>query len=163
MSKRATIDILRAARARIEDPKHWCQQMEAVDAEGNTTRVYSETAIRWCAMGTLYAEGYAEEALDMLYVAAEELGHSGPADLNDDTDHTTVMRMYDKAILFAEDAAAPPVAGAALTASSDSEARLVEASPPERAADADPSLRPEPDGASYPPAGAAEGGQADAD
>lgn len=90
-----TVRILKAAKARISDPANWLQNG------------YEDALGHVCAVGAIVKVSkhstYAVEKLDVcrLQKAAREMGHENAADLNDFTDHPTVMRMFDRAIELA--------------------------------------------------------------
>lgn len=99
---------LRAAKALIATPETWCQGTwgrTACDAPATRGR----NAARFCSWGALVQllgiSGYGA-ALGYLNKAALEMGHTGATNLNDLTDHPTVLRMFDRAIALAEQEAA---------------------------------------------------------
>ncbi|HSM93432.1 MAG TPA: hypothetical protein VLT47_11150 [Anaeromyxobacteraceae bacterium] len=100
-------DILRRARARIEDPSRWTQGAFARDAKGvDMPASCASEGVCFCAVGAIYAEiGDDMEAVELwnlLDRAAADLGfHSAPY-LNDTADHPAVLRLYDLAIAKAE-------------------------------------------------------------
>ena len=105
-----TVDILKRAKARIENPEHWCVHEEARNKHGLMVRADAPGACQWCATGAIFAEVPASaepkyvECLDA--AALHIVGKSGmpyAAWVNDHTDHDTVMRMYDLAIAKAEE------------------------------------------------------------
>ena len=98
-------EILRAAKAKIEDPAHWCQGEYAKDALGQRASEYSDEACAWCAMGAFHTidNGSSYDAFRSLAKAANEIHQGwGIPNVNDNTDHATVMRMFDRAIELAE-------------------------------------------------------------
>lgn len=101
----ASADILRAARARIEDPKNFCTGNYATDSKGRTVRPTSRKAARWCAYGALRAE---EAVIDgpeskLLDTASIDLFDCvSPATVNDKLGHAAVLQMFDAAIAAAE-------------------------------------------------------------
>jgi hypothetical protein len=111
---RSPVEILRAARARIADPSHWCRLVYAESKFGNSLAdERSPRAVKWCAAGALYAErrgprsrgitGAVLAARDILQKAAEPLCLT---QFNDERSHAAVMAMYDRAIALAEEAEA---------------------------------------------------------
>lgn len=100
----ASADILRAARARIEDPKNWTQGAYARDAQGRGTRGKAREAVCWCAYGALAASGGNELGSDgfLLESAAEELFDADVVDVNDKQGHAAVLQVFDAAIAAAE-------------------------------------------------------------
>ena len=104
-----TAEILKRAKAKIENPGHWCQGFPAKDVRGRSAKPHSDYAVRWCAIGALDSVSGRFDALwymkarDCLMTSAIECGNAiGIAHLNDHSDHATVMRMYDLAIAKAE-------------------------------------------------------------
>lgn len=100
-------DILRRARARIEDPSRWTRGYSARDSKGAAVDAASEMAVAWCAYGACTAEGGDEGdavAERWLVPAAGSVGQM-PSTLNDDWGHTAVLQMFDRAIELAEPAA----------------------------------------------------------
>ena len=114
MSVRSTVEVLKAARKRIEDPERWTQGVHArVKQRGAEVEPHSATATCWCAVGALCAEGVDPYGADdrsfgFLERAAEEMDgeHGWPPNLNDRgtraTAHKRVLAMYDRAIELAE-------------------------------------------------------------
>ena len=105
----ASADILRAARARIADPKNWTQNTFAKDADGVELTSYDlsgdeYSAVCWCAYGAIYAESSEpfSDAGHFLRRAARELFNSTVIRVNDYFGHDAVMRLYDAAIAAAE-------------------------------------------------------------
>lgn len=110
----ADIDLLRAAKKRIEDRENWCTGYYAKDSEGLGTGSW-EDACQFCAKGSVMAESYftqvngriAELILDQ---AAQELygdydadGYHGVVFVNDELrEHSAVMKVYDRAIEMGE-------------------------------------------------------------
>ncbi len=91
------VEILRAAKAEIADPANWCQGRAKIDGRCCATRAFAQTAP---------GEGIARDlAWEFLLRAAMNAGFSIPSRLNDQTDHATVMAMYDDAIALAEGSA----------------------------------------------------------
>jgi hypothetical protein len=96
---------LRAARALIEDPKHWTQGSYGLDSSGHgvSTRRINE-AVCFCSWGALVRVGIdviggrsAEERyLDM------GMGNRGVGNFNDTHTHAEVLAAFDKAIELAE-------------------------------------------------------------
>ena len=116
-----TVEILKRAKARIENPEHWCTGSLARNTLGGVTAPRSSDACKWCAFGAIIAEAnhgtfQVEQALDIVAIPIiNSMGRAGPevknlrgaAYVNDYTDHATVMRMYDLAIAEAEKDLAP--------------------------------------------------------
>lgn len=106
-------EILRAAKAKIEDPAHWCQGYSWLNSKNQpiSRDDMRSAARRCCAIGAvaLSCQRLSDEwsPIRFLETAANELGFGekvllAPAELNDSTDHATVMRMFDRAIELAE-------------------------------------------------------------
>jgi hypothetical protein len=114
------LEVLRTAKAKIEDPAHWTQLVYAKDAQGRAVSAQSHTAVCWCARGVLIslsdlrpvgsrsvldASGdtwrlvhkYLRRALDALYGP-----DVGLVSVNDNYGHAAVMNVYDRAIGLAE-------------------------------------------------------------
>ena len=118
-----TVDILKKAKAKIEDPAHWCQGMFALDEHGDPVGTSDPRACRWCAQGAMsFVAGdsdkkpIAKAAQVAMAAAAVEMGFGDgkmsdedgglqiypPVFLNDTADHPTVMKMFDRAIQLAQ-------------------------------------------------------------
>lgn len=92
---------LMAARDVISDPKNWIKRALAVDHYGFGTKLQS--AVKFCANGAMckaHCNGAAQSALNR---TAREMGYDSVPDLNDKTDHNTVMEMFDRAIRLAKE------------------------------------------------------------
>ncbi len=101
----ASADILRAARARIEDPKRLSVGAYATDRRGRSVHPTSGAAACWCAYGALRAEGaeIGGPEADLLEKASLKLfDYISPASVNDKLGHAAVLKMYDTAIAAAE-------------------------------------------------------------
>ena len=102
----ASADILRAARARIEDPKNWTTGQFARNAKGDPVSCYSRKAVCWCAIGAVSAErpdNYGRDALGFLYMASADLFKQEDISIiNDSLGHDAVLRAFDAAIAAAE-------------------------------------------------------------
>lgn len=107
MSK--TANLLRVARAFIEDPAHWTQGSYARNAEEKPTAIMSPSACKFCSLGALnrawhsdiefrtYHEMGAAVALNMAIA-----GHGTVANYNDTRTHAEVLKMFDEGIVYAE-------------------------------------------------------------
>ena len=104
-------DLLVDAQLRIEDIDYWTTGARARDYQGMSTEPEDESAVCWCAIGTLQATtteyGYSEqvyrEALDILNevaynITSGEEVYDSVETLNDRAGHTAVMELYDQAI-----------------------------------------------------------------
>ena len=104
-----TLEILKAARALIEDPERWCQGVEAVNAAGDPVAAVTEGACRWCAVGALgrTAPQGGLGLLDAFRGHLRALGYSGDCFndlvlLNDNVGHDAVLAAFDAAITRVE-------------------------------------------------------------
>jgi len=84
------LKVLGAAQERISKPKNWCQGS------------YGFNHSPHCAVGVILFMTTTDNAyldcLDLLNTSAGQLGrYNGASDLNDSTDHPTVMAMFDRA------------------------------------------------------------------
>jgi hypothetical protein len=107
-------DILKRAKARIEDPKRWTRNAYARDADGKECDPDSDIATCFCAIGAVanvigVRAGEAERApaIEPLYKAAGAHldwweGPNKVTDVNDNDTHTAVMKLFDEAIAIAE-------------------------------------------------------------
>lgn len=104
------VEVLKKAKALIADPEHWCRRRVATNAGGDGVPATSPSAVSWCSIGAVSAVtvdvDVKQHAWMMLERAAEEMGFEEDAEaaaacLNDETDHPTVMKMFDRAIALA--------------------------------------------------------------
>lgn len=103
-------EILIKARALIEKPENWTQGHLARDNTGFPVDEMSEDAVCFCSLGaTTKAAGSHSPAMcsadAYLDLAATEIMQSAMGSvesLNDNTDHPTVLRMFDLAIAKAQ-------------------------------------------------------------
>jgi hypothetical protein len=106
-------EILVEARNLIADPSKWIRGNLALDAEGKRlSDGFDPNACKWCALGAvdkvvgdLAGEGYYRRFRNVqqkLNYIAVGLGYSYAADLNDESDHDTVIKMFDIAIKESE-------------------------------------------------------------
>ena len=91
-----TLDILKAARKRIEDPERWCQG-------------YLRGGDKWCAIGAVYEEADEAESgfAAICDVLAAHAGLDGAAEgrlaeWNDTHTHAEVLALFDRAIATEE-------------------------------------------------------------
>ena len=91
-------ELLIAARAKIENPEHWCMENIAEDAEGNDVHWCDYNAVRWCAVGAISCIGReatgAVEAEALYRIAA----HGGVTNLVWSKTHAEVLEAFDAAI-----------------------------------------------------------------
>jgi hypothetical protein len=102
-----TVEILKAARALIEDPERWTQHEYAVKGDGSGTFSLDVDARQWCATGALQRVLAGQiasetEAFIILESAAQDLDVDGIIGVNDELGHAAVMQMYNKAIEIAQ-------------------------------------------------------------
>jgi hypothetical protein len=93
-----TVEILKAARAKIEKEENWCQGAYARDADDNDVDDKSPRACRWCAWGAL---NVIENVMfsDVGYNAlVEYCSGQGVGGFNDTHTHAEVLALFDKAI-----------------------------------------------------------------
>lgn len=102
-----TVEILKAARARIAEREHWVTGIRACGPQGGRVGPRSPRAVAWCASGALVASSPPDDwlvfdlAYDILEVAAIEFGYESIEELNDAASHVLVIRMFDRAIELA--------------------------------------------------------------
>lgn len=103
MSK-STADILRQAKALIEDEAHWCRGVGSRNKEGAPVLITSMDAYSWCAMGAVnLVRGRNSTPYNLLIEVAFGLFGMTPTAVNDTLNHAAVMQMYDEAIRRAEE------------------------------------------------------------
>ena len=96
--------LLRKAKALIDTPEKWCQGVCARDRNGVGVLTDGGLAVSRCAMGAIWAVSRAGRCDWFLHEAARQMfGADCAADVNDTTDHPTVMRMFDLAIEMARE------------------------------------------------------------
>lgn len=110
-----TLDLLKSARATLDDPSRWTKFVLARNAFGNETEPEDPDARRWCLIGSLYhaAPGQEDAVCEAAYWLSETiadlsgkdpniLGHGQEpvANLNDapETTHEHVLVVLDRAI-----------------------------------------------------------------
>lgn len=100
----ASADILRAARARIEDPKNWMRNWYALLPSGRPTRGNDPDACCWCSLGALQASGSCDTSPEaaLLDECAIEMFGEDIIDVNDGLGHGAVMEVFRVAIETAE-------------------------------------------------------------
>ena len=95
--------VLVQARAKIADPKHWCQRMYARDKRNRRVEATSPEATQWCAIGAVQAVAPS----DLFYAAAnllqESVGSTPVATVNDyrknpEKAHATILDAFATAI-----------------------------------------------------------------
>lgn len=104
---RTPAEILRAAKARIEDPAHWTRGALARSARGMALRsARSRRARAWCASGAVRAETDQETIPPLLWAVARRLFDMPLVIVNDHLGHAASLAVYDAAIAAAEAAEA---------------------------------------------------------
>lgn len=100
----ASVELLKAARAKIADPANWTRFTLARNAKGNPVAPTAKGATCWCAHGALYAVGGTAKSAteNILYEAAGDTFHADPAEVNDNLGHVEVLKVFDIAIAKAE-------------------------------------------------------------
>lgn len=98
-----TSELLRAAKAKIEDPNRWTKGEYARDERGKPVNIASQEAVCWCVLG---ATGWSGNVADKMLERAL-FGMSAHCDIdvfNDasETTHADVMALFDRAIAMAE-------------------------------------------------------------
>lgn len=101
---RTAVDILRAARELIAEPKAWTQRAFGRDEDGMCCDSLHPDAVCWCAGGALTkaANGHGlirSKAREQLYAA---IGCADIVDFNDEHTHAEVLSAFDRAITLAE-------------------------------------------------------------
>lgn len=103
----STLETLTKARELIADPDHWTKGVLARDDLDITTSTTSENACKWCSVGAVDAvcgddyDAY-YDAVGKLNFQAVKRGYDFVAELNDSTNHATVLEMFDDAIKDAQ-------------------------------------------------------------
>ena len=105
-----TADVLRKARALIEEPDHWIKVYGCTDRAGNPVEAYSEAACCFCIWGAL--SHVTKNTFKAHELAALVTGHPYEdkdyytpwVDWNDapERTHSEVLAAFDKAIALAE-------------------------------------------------------------
>ena len=95
-----TLETLRAARALISKESNWTTHRAARDAQGNPVLFPRDPrAVKWCAVGAVIKVGDSDGDLRLLDQACRSLGLKGRIeDVNDTTDHRTVLKVFDLAV-----------------------------------------------------------------
>lgn len=99
-----TIEVLRAAREVISDPKRWTQGHFARTVEGLLASADSPVAASWCAIGAVRKVCLEIDDRFHAYEALEAVIPENVADWNDDPvrTHAEVLTAFDRAISRAE-------------------------------------------------------------
>lgn len=89
------------ARKLISDPRDWCTKYAAKTIIGMPISPHSPHAVRWCAAGAMckFNDGLTQKECKEINASvtkvANKLGYFSVSVLNDDSDHATVMRLFD--------------------------------------------------------------------
>ena len=97
-----TVELLKAAKAKIADPEHWTKRWFARTATDAKCMALSVRAVKWCAVGACETVG-ADYGRAWSLLRENAPGGSLPA-LNDapETTHADIMALFDRAIEAAE-------------------------------------------------------------
>lgn len=101
-----TVEILRAARALIENPANWTKEHLARDLDDSSVLPSSGDAVCWCAAGAVMRAA-SDDAGPAYTLARDELihalpeGHTSLVNFNDDSGHADVLALFDRAIAIA--------------------------------------------------------------
>lgn len=90
----STVHKLRAAKALIEDPAHWCQGAAALDKNGRSCGLYE--AVRWCVLGACWHENVKD-----YWLLEADVNRHGLVWINDRLGHKAIMELFDRAIELA--------------------------------------------------------------
>jgi hypothetical protein len=98
------LDVLKAARDKIADPKNWTQGVSARNHDGKYTNPCNYDAVSWCASGALYSaadtshELYHEAIAALAGIPAPLGAVDKVVEINDHGTHAEVLAMFDAAI-----------------------------------------------------------------
>ena len=100
-----TLEILLAARAKIEKPECWTQRAFARNRNQEPVSMWSCHATCWCATGAISAVSRDvspltawNRAASLLNESARQFGFRSAFFANDSSDHAGVLAMFDRAI-----------------------------------------------------------------
>jgi len=100
---KTTLEILMAARRRIEKPESWTQRAYQRDKNGNSLSVWdAQDATCWCARGAIWSidpKGKLTDAFKALELAVPE---QTVTVFNDTHTHAEVLAAFDRAIAAEE-------------------------------------------------------------
>lgn len=101
----SALQVLKEARALIEDPKHWTTGVEARDKNGNAVPVFNPEACQFCALGAVNRAasvhpGQILDAITALLTTVSNIfpGYDGTPDVNDQLGHAAVLTLFDETI-----------------------------------------------------------------
>lgn len=110
-----TIDVLKAARAKITNPENWMKGFYAKTPDGGETVGTNPEATCFCALGAIESvtgilhlyNGWPDRAVVFLNkvvkeVQPEDVNYRNVAEYNDNSTHEQVLAVFDKAITLAE-------------------------------------------------------------
>lgn len=100
---------LAGIREKIKNSRNWCTKNLALDREDQTVSAIHPSAVRWCMLGAALAvtgkpyDGRTKLIEQAIVDASIELDigehlNRSIVRLNDDHDHTTVMRLINRAL-----------------------------------------------------------------
>ena len=95
---------LKRARDKIASAVHWCQGARAKNAAGTSVEPDSPNAVQWCSTGALLAvcggpnDDYHINRSKLYRASKDVCSGGGVIYVNDNTDHETVLKMFDLAI-----------------------------------------------------------------
>lgn len=96
--------LLKNARDKIADPKHWTQGKMAINRFGFDVPPESPNAACFCSVGAVRAANtgnqpeLGREALERLTLTADHLFGCGIISVNDLKGHASALKVFDKAI-----------------------------------------------------------------
>lgn len=97
-----TLDILKRARALIEDPARWTRREYARDISGKPVGIDAAEATCWCAMGALAHVSTDRFWMGEPYNALRTAMGNSVADFNDGCTHAEMLGAFDAAIASEE-------------------------------------------------------------
>lgn len=111
------VELLIEARKLIVSPEHWTQNVLARDESGRSSTCTSDNAVRWCSLGALgkvLGADFDYKREDLCDCAIAELDKAAHPwriyEFNDISHHTSVLRVWGRAIKAARDAEASATA-----------------------------------------------------
>lgn len=95
-----TVEVLEAARKKIEKPRCWTKCQQACDRKGRLTGAFDEDAARWCGFGALWcvANSYHDTLSEELALSKACGGHFPNWNDAPERTHDEVLAVFDKAI-----------------------------------------------------------------
>lgn len=96
---REVAEVLRKARARIQDPVRHCQGKFARDAQNRATDADDPHATQWCALGAVIAETPGGRLRNFANAALFNVSQDRIVEINDsEGGHAAVLAAFDRAI-----------------------------------------------------------------